>query len=86
MNDSAIHNIPKLYDDRNRPIYTSLEESKRVVKDWMEEHYEFRSMLDEKLENVDNCDSLKKLNTYIWNSVLHGMGLKVKNQQRKWGY
>jgi len=86
MNDLAMRNIPKLYDDRRRPIYPSLEESKEVVKDWMKKYYDFRTKLEEKLENVDNCETLAKLQEYAYNSCLYGVGLKVKNERGKWGY
>ena len=83
MSDQALQSVPKFYNERNQPIH-NLEEAKAMAAAWMKETFDFRTKLDEKLQNVEDITELGKLQEYLYNSALYGFGLKVKNQRSNW--
>jgi len=83
MSDQALQTVPKFYNERNQPIY-NLDEAKTIAAAWMKDTFDFRTKLDEKLQNVEDITTLGKLQEYLYNSALYGFGLKVKNQRSNW--
>ena len=79
--DRALRTVPKFYNERNRPTHT-LQEAKEIAKQWMRDTFDYRSMLDEKIQNVEEQITLRNLQQYLYNAAFKGGKVKWMNGQR----
>jgi hypothetical protein len=80
--DQALQTIPKFYDEQTGRRTHNLQEAKAEAIAWMKEQYTFRSYLDEKLQNVEDQQSVERLQQYLYNSAFKGSKIKWMNGRR----